>query len=516
MIQTSSTDRKLVKNWLKENGFTRDEMFWFADSVKLTSHMSKFERLFGRKMFILKKKYPVFSRDTVFQLPDHIRPIIEVIDGNHHQYQIKRIPVRDRSIDEYLYDSNADPGLVTTEVLQRIYQIPQDKLPLNGNLTSVGAMEYRGAYGFSQSNLKTSQKENGLKVQQISKNNIIGNNISPDGESQLDVQMIAQTAPGAQMWYEIFDGWMFSWATDFFNRKRIPYIVSISWGWNEDDQCSLGTGICNNENSQEYVRRANYEFMKLAARGVTILVSSGDAGSPGRTDEICQPINNQTMNPVFPGSSKWVTSVGATYLVAPKLNSGNSSARTPVCRKEDCAQGNVERGVTIAHQEMFWTSGAGFDRWEQTPAWQYHEVLSYLNSGVEFPAQTYWNRGNRAYPDVSAIGHNCAVNEGGFWSPNDGTSCSSPVFAGVLAILNDHQMKQGKPRIGFANPLLYTMSKSDSSTFHDIAHGNSSCTEMECCGPNYGFVARQGGWDPVTGLGTPNVANMLAWLDKHT
>ena len=59
--------------------------------------------------------------------------------------------------------------------------------------------------------------------------------------------------------------------------------------------------------SEQYVQRSNTEFLKIAARGVSIIVASGDAGSPGRTGEGCQ----NGINAVFPGSSPWVTSVGA-------------------------------------------------------------------------------------------------------------------------------------------------------------------------------------------------------------
>lgn len=52
-------------------------------------------------------------------------------------------------------------------------------------------------------------------------------------------------------------------------------------------------------------------------------------------------------------------------------------------------------------------------------------------------------------------------------------------------------------------------------TFNDIIVGNSSCTEFECCGEDFGFTATKG-WDVVSGLGSPNVRKMIEWLDKHT
>ena len=56
------------------------------------------------------------------------------------------------------------------------------------------------------------------------------------------------------------------------------------------------------------------EYIKLGLRGITITVSSGDAGAPGRTNEECID-NTNTVHAVFPGSSPFVTSVGATYVI---------------------------------------------------------------------------------------------------------------------------------------------------------------------------------------------------------
>ena len=102
----------------------------------------------------------------------------------------------------------------------------------------------------------------------------------------------------------------------------------------------------------------------------------------------------------------------------------------------------------------------------------------------------------------------------------DGTSCSSPIMATIISILNNHQVKNGKPKIGFFNPLLYKMAESDYSLFNDIKEGNNYCNEDQCCpsrndtGSNYGYLSTKG-WDPVTGLGTPNVGLILDWLDKN-
>ena len=77
------------------------------------------------------------------------------------------------------------------------------------------------------------------------------------------------------------------------------------------------------------------------------------------------------------------------------------------------------------------------------------------------------------------------------------------------------------PKLGFMNPLLYKMAESSPYVFNDIKIGNNFCTESKCCpmnkngGSDYGFLAADG-WDPVTGLGTPNYGLIQRWLDNNT
>ena len=294
----------------------------------------------------------------------------------------------------------------------------------------------------------------------------------------------------------------------FQKAQNVPDVLSMSWGWSESQQCTITT--CNNITSSEYVRRVNFEYAKMGLRGITITVASGDAGAPGRTNELCSESGINPVNPVFPGSSPYVTSVGATFLVP---SSYDSTWKTPLCVQYGCATGTQEMPTNF--NQTGWTTGGGFGIYnETTPKWQAKVVKEYLQSGVSLPKQ--FNPNGRGYPDVSAIGHNCPVVSQGFVQPVDGTSCSSPMFAGILTILNSHQMENNKPKLGFANPVLYQMARDNPNIFKDITQGNNYCTEELCCpNTNYGYEATEG-WDPVTGLGTPNVGLMLNWLDQNT
>lgn len=496
LVQTPKYQRQEILAWLSLNGITNCQDLY--DAIKCTTTKNNINQVTN-------------------VIPTHLQKYVVFIEG----LDTKVNKLRKHRVRPWTKSSAiVDPGLVTREVLMRLYNLSNTK---TGKKVSVGAMEYQGGNGFSNKNLNVSQFYNGVNTNAISSDHILGTNSEmPDTESQLDVQVMYWAASDATLWYEDYkgpkdNGWLYSWANNFMNRKEVPQVVSLSWGWSEVQQCRIG--MCpNGTDSQAYVERTNLEFMKIVARGVTMVVASGDAGSPGRTNELCESVKQPTgwnnMNAIFPGSSPWVLSVGATFIVRDKQN---YNFTTPICQNKSttptsCATGTEERGTT--YTETGWTSGSGFTRWYPSPKWQQLLLQNYLNSGVTLPNRKFFNATNRAYPDVSAFGHNCAV-YGSYlgWGPVDGSSCASPIFAGIITHLNAYQLSKGRPLLGFVNPLLYKLYDTNSKTFHDIVVGNSSCTESMCCGPDFGFLATKG-WDPVSGLGTPNVSEMKKELDK--
>ena len=529
LVRPPESDINKVINWLDQYDIHYRIL---GDTIHCVGDIFVINHILGTKIIRLREN--TYGSIKNYTIPSHLTNVIQFIDGLTFRPQhfsikskrertkrerTKREPTkrtkRERTKRSIQINSNVSTGFITREVMERVYNMTGNGLTQYPQ-TSVGAMEYQGQSGFSQKDMTDAQAASNVPVHNVSKNHIVGYDGPPDGESQLDMGVIWWGNGNATLWYEDYNGWMFGWASSFLNRKHYPEVVSISWGWNEKDQCTIVN--CSNETNKQYVQRSNDEFMKLAAKGVTILVSSGDAGSPGRTNEACvstvyDPID--PINPVFPGSSEWVISVGGTYLVK---SDQKYKWSTPLCHDVSCANGTIEQMTTF--HKTGWTSGAGWAWWTETPKWQQSQVKSYLNSGVYLPKlynnnTLRWNPKGRAYPDVSAFGHLCTLHDQNEWVHADGTSCSSPVFAGIIAYLNDHQRSQSKPILGFANPLLYKMYESDPSTFHDITVGNSSCTEYTCCNRDYGFKPIKG-WDVVSGLGTPNIGNIIKWLDKNT
>ena len=79
-----------------------------------------------------------------------------------------------------------------------------------------------------------------------------------------------------------------------------------------------------------------------------------------------------------------------------------------------------------------------------------------------------------------------------------GTSAAAPIFASVVNLINEERIKVGKGPVGFVNPVLYA----NPEVLNDITNGSNPG-----CGTD-GFSASKG-WDPLTGLGTPNYMKML-------
>lgn len=117
----------------------------------------------------------------------------------------------------------------------------------------------------------------------------------------------------------------------------------------------------------------------------------------------------------------------------------------------------------------------------------------------DYGPKVYNNSGMvRGFPDVAAIGLAVATVFNNITLGVGGTSASAPIFAGIINLINEERIAKGKGPIGFLNPTMYA----HPHAFNDITIGNNPG-----CGTG-GFNATPG-WDPVTGLGTPDFEKLL-------
>ncbi|KAF7877472.1 hypothetical protein EAF04_001149 [Stromatinia cepivora] len=254
--------------------------------------------------------------------------------------------------------------------------------------------------------------------------------------------------------------------------SAIPQVISNSYGDDEDTvPYAYAARVCN-------------LIGIMGLRGISILESSGDTGV-GAGCVANDGLNTPYFQPQFPGTCPYITSVGGTQAVAP---------------------------------EVAWDDGSGgFSNYFPTAWYQVAAVEEYLTEHISPSTKKYYesytNFSGRGFPDISAhsLTPDYQVVYSGQLSPSGGTSAAAPVVAGILGLLNDARFKAGKSALGFVNPLLYSLGI---GALNDITGGRS----VGCNGVNgqtganipggavipYATWNATKGWDPVTGLGTPD------------
>lgn len=167
---------------------------------------------------------------------------------------------------------------------------------------------------------------------------------------------------------------------------------------------------------------------------------------------------------------------------------------------------NSPEVVCSTTEGAYITSGGGFSNLEAVPSWQAPFISNYFKSlpPDKKPLPGY-NVHGRGYPDVSMAGRNyetlmngtCklllyilnVVVVGQTWL-NDGTSASTPVFAGMIALVNAARLAAGLSTLGWINPMLYANYKS--FILNDITSGDNKCSLYGATCSTNGFYAAPG------------------------
>ncbi|MBG6222878.1 MULTISPECIES: S53 family peptidase [unclassified Janthinobacterium] len=168
-------------------------------------------------------------------------------------------------------------------------------------------------------------------------------------------------------------------------------------------------------------------------------------------------------------------------------------------------------GTTLSYSgsgvrsETAWSgTGGGISAYTPLPSYQTANVPGLSNLLRRNVADVAFNAdpATGQYTAVMTPGSSTAS-----WLSVGGTSLSTPQWAGLVAIANANRALQAKTALGLAHTMLYgqiaTVPGTFASSFADITRGsNGTC----------GVCTARIGYDPLGGLGTPNVKNLLASL----
>ena len=313
---------------------------------------------------------------------------------------------------------------------------------------------------------------------------------SAELEGLLDLEWAGAIAPKATVYY-VYGTSAFSAMIFAINLNLAP-VISVSYGGCEYNYSPTAY--------RAIAQQAN-------AQGITILAASGDAGAANCDPQGVAAFASKGLVPLFPAILPEVTAMGGTqfdeangnyWAASNSPNLGSALSYIPEVAWNESGSGGLL------------SSGGGISRFYPKPSWQ-------IASGLT-------DAPFRHYPDISltAAGHDgYIVSYVGGLTVVSGTSASTPVMAGVVALLNQYQVANGfqsRPGLGNINPQLYRLAQSAPSSFHDVTAGDNivPCTlgSPDCLNGKYGYPAGPG-YDLATGLGSIDANNLFAnWNSK--
>jgi hypothetical protein len=289
---------------------------------------------------------------------------------------------------------------------------------------------------------------------------------SGNGEVSLDIELAVAMAPGLSKIIS-FEAGPNGLQNDVLNAMAASNQVkqfSCSWGWG-------GGPSATTDNI----------FKQMAAQGQSFFVASGDSDAYTTGSTSANGVDNP-LQANAPSSCPYITVVGGTTLSTAGPGGSWSS--------ETAWNWGLTSGSYVG------TSG-GVSSYYSIPAWQ---------QGISMTA----NGGSTTYrniPDVAMTADNVYVAYGnGSSSTFGGTSCATPLWAALAALMNQQSAAAGRPAIGFMNPTLYSIGKGSGygSSFHDITTGNNTSGSS----PNNFYAVA--GYDLCTGWGTPAGQSLIA------
>lgn len=343
-----------------------------------------------------------------------------------------------------------------------------------------------------------------------------------EGESQLDVEYAGGMAPGANVYFiytgddgnaDVFD------SLEYAIAENVAPVITLSYG-----QCETLV----NQAEMNIVRA---EVQQANAQGQTVLSSSGDDGSTDCSGNGGASAAQQVAVVAdFPGTVPEVTSMGGLQMAA-----GTFTASLLNTQYWQGATGSDTISSLLSYvPEVVWnedtstgisSGGGGASTLYTRPAWQ---------AGVPgIPAGT-----QRLVPDIAL---QASINSPGYIyctsDPSDlslegittdcvtglrsssstfqvagGTSFAAPIFAGMLAVLNQVTHSTGQ---GNLNQTLYGLagnSTTYASAFHDVTSGTNGCIagSSVCSTAGASQYAATVGYDEASGLGSVDFAKLAA------
>ncbi|HEX4008270.1 MAG TPA: S53 family peptidase [Acidobacteriaceae bacterium] len=357
-----------------------------------------------------------------------------------------------------------------------------------------------------------------------------------EAESDLDLEYAGATGRGATIDFiyagnnsnsSVYD------AMQYAVENRIGTILSLSYG------------TCELDLSQSQYAQLDQIVEQGASQGQSLIVAAGDAGStacwatPGMTTA-----QQETPSANYPASSAYATGLGGTEFPAADAAAGNttywqaasgsdvlSSALSyipEVVWNDDSAAAGKQDGAADALA----SGGGGPSIFASRPSWQTGVTgiatgkfrltpdVS-LDSSAVTAGYLYCTSDHSAWSSGQAASCNSGFRDAtsGYLTVAGGTSFATPIFAGMVSILNQKVSSSGEGVVAAALYPLAANGATYASAFHDIVMGTNACTagSTYCSTAGKAEFSATAGYDEASGLGSVDFGNLMGvWTGATT
>ncbi|MGA8089175.1 MAG: protease pro-enzyme activation domain-containing protein [Terracidiphilus sp.] len=530
----AQSDMDKVQTWLQQQGFAIASVARGRNMIRFSGTAGQVEQAFQTQMHYFKTNGEThFAPATLLSVPTAIAPTIAAVRD------LSDFKPRPMHISTHRAFTSGQSGNVFFAPGDIAVTYDINPLYSPGGITGAGqSIAIVGQSAVLASDIEAFETAAGLPVKDPVMVLVPGSGASKvvaggdEGESDLDIEWSGAIAKGATIDFvytgnggnlNAFDS--IAYAID----EKIAPIISVSYG-----ACETALGGFSLET----------QLAQAAVQGQTVLAASGDQGSTacsGDTTNNLTTAQQFALAVNYPASSPYVTGVGGTEISAANSVSTNSTYWV--------GQGTSD-ALTSAKTyipEIVWNddstqfglgaTGGGTSALFARPTWQtgvtgipsgtkrlVPDVSLYSSAG--FPGYLFCSSDTSDWAQASGTtpAQAASCNSGfrdstsGDLTVAGGTSFATPIFAGMIALIN--QKQEWTDGQGLANPTLYTLAAGAnySTLFHDVTSGNNNCTagSTYCGTTTTGFSAGTG-YDQVTGLGSVDLANIAgAWAKNAT
>ena len=539
----SDDDLAKIQSWLQQQGLSVDRVSNSHTSISFSGTVSQVESAFQTEIHNYNVNGEThFANATSVSIPSALSGVVQSV-RNLNDFRPKphtrlRSP-QSTQVNPNFTSSQGGSHYLTPKDVATIYDI---NTAYNQAYTGTGqSIAVVGQSEVAVSDIENFQNAAGLPVAApttilVPNSGTAASVTGDETESDLDLEYSGGIAKDAKIYfvyvgnnanYSVWDSMAYA-----IDNKLAPIVI-------------MSYGACESDLTASEYSSLEAVLEQGASQGQSVIVASGDDGSTACFSDVTGSAittAEEALSVNYPASSAYVTALGGTEFPAADVTSSNtsyweaasgsdviSSALSYIPEQvwnDDSAAIAAKYGAADALS----SSGGGVSKFTARPGWQtgvtgiasgnFRLVPDIsLDASPDNAGYLYCSSDSKSTGITGSCANGFRDSSNTYLTVAGGTSFAAPIFAGMLAILNQKENSSGQ---GLINSTLYSLAANSStyaSAFHDITSGSNACSAgaTYCSAAGESGYAAGTGYDEATGLGSVDLYNLLtAWPSRTT